>query len=166
MAVKSAGILLFKYSEQKLQVLLAHPGGPFWKNKDKGAWTIPKGQFDEGESPLNAAKREFEEELGSKVPQTEFIELGTVKLKSGKTVYAWAAEADFNESKLSGNTFEIEWPPKSGTIQTYPEVDRVRWLNVEKARQKIHPAQSEFIDRLLEKLNINPPQVHEQIPLL
>ena len=135
-------------------MLLAHPGGPYWLKKDDGAWTVPKGEIDEGEDPLACALRELREELGPVPPLVpdDLIELGSVRQKGGKIVHAWAAEADFDPSALSSNTFSIEWPPRSGRQQTYPEVDRVAWFSLEDARRKILPAQVELVDRLVEQI--------------
>jgi len=142
---QSAGILLHRGGE----VLLVHPGGPFWAKKDAGAWSIPKGEYDEGDDPRAAALREFEEELGSALPAgTELVELGTVKLKSGKRITAFAAEGDLDAETISSNTFEMEWPPRSGRMQAFPEVDRAGWFSIEEAREKLNPAQAEFLVRL------------------
>jgi len=142
---QSAGILLHRGGE----VLLVHPGGPFWAKKDAGAWSIPKGEYDEGDDPRAAALREFEEELGSALPAgTELVELGTVKQKSGKRITAFAAEGDLDAETISSNTFEMEWPPRSGRMQAFPEVDRAGWFSIEEAREKLNPAQAEFLVRL------------------
>lgn len=134
-----------------LQVLLAHPGGPFWKSRDEGAWTIPKGEYQEPEPPLEAARREFREELGASA-DGPFLPLGEVVQKGGKHVTAWAFAGDFNPAQLRCNTFEIEWPPKSGRMQTYPELDRVEWFGLEQAHHKINPAQRPFLDQLAARL--------------
>lgn len=147
MANQSAGILLYRKSGNSLKVFLAHPGGPFFKNKDLGAWSIPKGEFLDDEDPLTAAKREFEEETGQ-VINGDFIELGSVRLKSGKTVYAWAVEGDIDPEAIISNLFEIEWPPKSGKKQSFPEIDRAGWFELEEAKLKINGAQAGFIDEL------------------
>ena len=145
MAKQSAGILLHRDGE----VLLVHPGGPFWAKKDAGAWSIPKGEYGEGDDPRAAALREFEEELGSALPAgTELVELGTVKQKSGKRITAFAAEGDLDAETISSNTFEMEWPPRSGRMQAFPEVDRAGWFSIEEAREKLNPAQAEFLVRL------------------
>ena len=149
MAKQAAGILLFRRSPAGLQVLLAHPGGPLWARKDYGAWTLPKGQFTEGEAPLDAARREFEEEMGS-APAGEFQALGTLKQPSGKVIHAWAAEADFDTASVKSNLFAMEWPPKSGKMAEFPEVDRAAWFSIEEARHKILKGQQPFLDRLLE----------------
>jgi predicted NUDIX family NTP pyrophosphohydrolase len=142
---QSAGILLHRGGE----VLLVHPGGPFWAKKDAGAWSIPKGEYEDGDDPRAAALREFEEELGSALPAgTELVELGTVKQKSGKRITAYAAEGDLDPETISSNTFEMEWPPRSGRMQRFPEVDRAGWFSIEEAREKLNPAQAEFLVRL------------------
>jgi predicted NUDIX family NTP pyrophosphohydrolase len=142
---QSAGILLHRAGE----VLLVHPGGPFWAKKDVGAWSIPKGEYEEGDDPRAAALREFEEELGSALPAaTALIELGTVRQKSGKRITAYAAEGDLDPAAISSNTFEMEWPPRSGRMQEFPEVDRAAWFSIEEAREKLNPAQAEFLVRL------------------
>ena len=148
MAKQAAGILLFRRGPSGLQVLLAHPGGPLWARKDYGAWTIPKGQFTEGEAPLDAARREFEEEMGS-APTGEFQSLGTLKQPSGKVIHAWAAESDFDTTTVKSNLFSMEWPPRSGKMSQFPEVDRAAWFSIEEARHKILKGQQPFIDRLL-----------------
>jgi len=148
MPKQAAGILLFRRGPSGLQVLLAHPGGPLWARKDYGAWTLPKGQFTDGELPLDAACREFEEEMGS-APGGEFQPLGTLKQPSGKIIHAWAAESDFDCAKVKSNLFEMEWPPKSGRKAEFPEVDRAGWFSIEEARRKILKGQQPFLDRLL-----------------
>jgi predicted NUDIX family NTP pyrophosphohydrolase len=156
MATKhSAGILLFRRNGGEAEFLLAHPGGPFWAKKDAGAWSIPKGQIEVEEEPRACAIRELEEELGP-VPgldPEQLIELGSIKQKAGKVVEAWAAEADFDPSTLASNTFTMEWPPRSGNEQEFPEVDRAEWFDLRAAREKILPAQAELLDRLLDHLN-------------
>jgi len=151
MSKKSAGLLLFREMSGHLEVLLVHPGGPFWSKKDEGAWSIPKGELGEGEDPLEAAKREFEEEMGSPV-QGEVIPLHPLKQPGGKTVHAWAVRGDFDPDLLRSNTFPLEWPPKSGRIQEFPEVDRAAWFTIETARQKILKGQAGFLDQLQELL--------------
>jgi len=148
---KSAGILLYRNPGTACELFLVHPGGPFWKNKDEGAWSIPKGEFTEEEDALAAAKREFKEETGISC-NGKFIELASVKLKSGKIVYAWALEKDVDPAKIKSNLFEMEWPPKSGKLQSFPEIDRAAWFTPAAAKQKINPAQATFINELLEKL--------------
>lgn len=144
----SAGILMFKRVADDLFVLLAHPGGPFWKNRDAGAWTIPKGELDDGEDASAAARREFIEEIGID-PGGELEPLGEIMQKGGKRVIAFAAEGDFDVATLRSNTFEIEWPPRSGRLQEFPEVDRAAWMTVAEARKKILPSQVELLHRLL-----------------
>jgi predicted NUDIX family NTP pyrophosphohydrolase len=148
----SAGLLLYRQGDGGPEVLLVHPGGPFWARKDAGAWSIPKGEVDEGEDPEAAARRELAEELGSAPPLGELIDLGEVRQQGGKVVHAWAAEADFDPATLRSNTFELEWPPSSGRRQEFPEVDRAEWFPPDAARTKINPAQAAFIDRLIEQL--------------
>jgi predicted NUDIX family NTP pyrophosphohydrolase len=134
-----------------VQVLLVHPGGPFWAHKDDGAWSIPKGEFGDDEAPLAAARREFAEETGAGV-EGEFIALAPLKLPSGKVVHAWAVRADFDSSQLRSNLFELEWPPKSGRVQQFPEVDRAAWFSLEEARRKIQKGQAPLLERLRETL--------------
>jgi predicted NUDIX family NTP pyrophosphohydrolase len=151
----SAGLLMFRRSAASgLEVYLAHPGGPFFKNKDDGAWTIPKGEIPEGEEPLAAALREFEEETGLRIDQSsKFHDLGSIRQKGGKTVYAWAVEGDCPAGHcFKSNTFKIEWPPRSGKFQDFPEIDRAEFFPVDLAGRKINPAQIEFLDRLLAAL--------------
>jgi predicted NUDIX family NTP pyrophosphohydrolase len=155
-AKRSAGILLFRGRGPALRLLLVHPGGPFWAKKDLGAWSIPKGESEEGEDALAVARREFEEELGSRAPAGEVIDLGELVQPSRKVVTAFAIEGDFDASRLASNLFEMEWPPKSGRVQSFPEVDRAQWFTVEEAREKILPGQRPFIDRLLERLGEQP----------
>jgi len=145
---KSAGILLYRIIKEKPEVLLVHPGGPFWKNKDEGAWSVPKGEFTAEEDALDAAKREFEEETGFTC-NGNFIALSPVQLKSGKKVYAWALEKNIDAGQIKSNEFEMEWPPKSGKKQRFPEIDRAVWFSPAVAKQKISPSQSAFIDELL-----------------
>jgi len=144
----SAGLLLYRTREGTREVLLAHPGGPFWANRDDGAWSIPKGEVDEGEDPYAAARREFAEELGAMPPDGDPIPLGEVRLKSRKTVVAWALEGDFDPSQLVSMTFETEWPPRSGRRQTFPEVDRAAWFDLETARVKVNAGQVPLLDAL------------------
>jgi predicted NUDIX family NTP pyrophosphohydrolase len=152
-AKSSAGILLYRGEGESLEVLLVHPGGPFWANKDEGAWSIPKGEVEAGEEPPICALRELEEELGSSLGLTaeHLSELGEVRLKSGKRVQGWAAEGEFDPTDLRSNTFVMEWPPHSGSEREFPEVDRAEWFSPERAREKINLAQVAFIDRLLER---------------
>jgi predicted NUDIX family NTP pyrophosphohydrolase len=143
---KSAGLLLFR-RRGGLDVLLVHPGGPLWANKDEGAWSIPKGEIDAGEDPLAAAQREFEEELGSSV-SGEFVALTPIRQASGKLVYAWALERDFDTATFRSGTFSMEWPPRSGREQHFPEVDRVEWFSIDEARRKINRAQIALLDQI------------------
>jgi predicted NUDIX family NTP pyrophosphohydrolase len=152
---ESAGILLFRRAAKGVEVLLVHPGGPFWAKKDLGAWSIPKGEFEEAEDPRACALRELAEELGPAAPAPAgdaLIDLGSVCQKSGKVVHAWAAEGDFDPARLDSNTFSIEWPPRSGARREFPEVDRAEWLEPEAAKRKINPAQAAFVDRLIERV--------------
>ncbi len=142
---------MYRRSGPELQVLLVHPGGPFWARKDLGAWSIPKGEYDEGEEPLAAAKREFREELGAE-PDGVFVELGMLVQPSRKEIIAWAVEGDFTVAELKSNTFELEWPPKSGRKRRFPEVDRAEWFRLAEARRKILRGQAEFIDRLVARI--------------
>lgn len=151
----SAGILAYRKIRSGIEVFLVHPGGPFWKNKETGAWSVPKGELDEGEEPLSAAQREFEEETGQKISGS-FIQLKPVKLKSGKLVMAWAVEANPDASNIISNSIKVEWPYKSGKWITCPEVDRAAWFTPEEAREKINPAQANFIDELQEILKSQP----------
>jgi predicted NUDIX family NTP pyrophosphohydrolase len=150
MSKQSAGLLLFRECGGQLEVLLVHPGGPFWAKKDDGAWSIPKGEFTSEEEPLAAARREFEEELGVPV-DGEFILLGDVKQPGGKIVHAWAVRGDFDPARLKSSQFSMEWPPRSGRQQKFPEVDRAEWFSLEVARTKILKGQGGLIDRLLEQ---------------
>jgi predicted NUDIX family NTP pyrophosphohydrolase len=145
-AKTSAGLLLFRRNGT-LEVLLVHPGGPLWTKKDEGAWSIPKGEIEPGEDPLAAARREFEEELGYPV-SGEFIELAPVRQASGKVVHAWAVEGDFDPAALTSGTFTMEWPPRSGRQQQFPEVDRVEWFTIDDAKRKINKAQIALLDEL------------------
>lgn len=144
---RSAGLLLFRLAGTKLEVLLVHPGGPFWAKKDEGAWSVPKGELDDREEPLAAAKREFEEELGT-VPDGDFVPLQPVRQAGGKIVLAWALEADFDVSTMKSNTFRMEWPPRSGKMQDFPEVDRADWFAVADARRKLLAGQISLLDEL------------------
>jgi predicted NUDIX family NTP pyrophosphohydrolase len=149
---KSAGLLMFRRTTGgAAQVLLAHPGGPFWQRKDSGAWTLPKGEYEDPEEPLAAALREWAEETGF-AAAPPYLPLGEVTQKNGKRVTAWAFEGACDPAALKCNTFEIEWPPKSGRVQSFPEIDRVEWFDLAQAREKIHPAQAAFLDRLQQLL--------------
>ena len=152
MPKRSAGVLLFRGRGAQLRLLLVHPGGPFWAKKDLGAWSIPKGEYQEGEDPFAVARREFEEELGEAAPAGDAIELGELVQPSRKVITAFALEGEFDPSGLKSNRFEMEWPPKSGLLQSFPEVDRAQWFTLDVAREKILPGQRPFIDRLLERL--------------
>jgi predicted NUDIX family NTP pyrophosphohydrolase len=152
MSKKSAGILLYRFHNNLPEVLLVHPGGPFWVKKDLGAWSIPKGEFEADENPLDAAKREVEEETGIKV-QGDFMELTPVKQKSGKVIYAWALQGNFNTAEIKSNTFEIEWPPKSGKKKAFPEIDKAVWFTMYEAKKKIIEGQVLLIKELEIKLD-------------
>jgi predicted NUDIX family NTP pyrophosphohydrolase len=152
-ARRSAGILLYRLTAASPEVLLVHPGGPFWAKKDDGAWSIPKGEYGEEEDPRASARREFEEETGTALPAGELIELGSVKQKSGKLVSAWAVEGDLDADSIRSNTFTMEWPPRSGRTAEFPEVDRAGWFDPGAARVKLVSAQAAFVDRLLERLD-------------
>jgi len=151
MKKRSAGILLFRFNNAALEVLLVHPGGPYWVDKDAGAWSIPKGEYSEGEDALAAAKREFAEETGVKV-EGEFLPLGDVKQAGGKIVQAWALEGDLDPSLIRSNTFTLEWPPRSGSVREFPEVDSAKWFLMPVARQKLLFGQREFLARLSARL--------------
>lgn len=148
----SAGLLLYRKSANGLEVLIAHMGGPFWERKDDGAWSIPKGLIDEGEDPLAAARREFEEELGVPAPDVHYFELGEVKQSNGKVVTAWAGEADLDVSNIVSNAFEMEWPKGSGRLQLFPEIDRAEWFSLSDAREKLVKGQIPLLDCLDEAL--------------
>jgi predicted NUDIX family NTP pyrophosphohydrolase len=148
MPERSAGILLYRRGPGGLEVLLVHPGGPFFARRDAGAWSIPKGLYEFNEEPLACARREFSEELGSPCPDGPALELGEVRQRNGKRVTAFAVEGDLDAGAISSNAFEIEWPPRSGRRQSFPEVDRAGWFTVEQARAKLIPAQADFLDRL------------------
>jgi predicted NUDIX family NTP pyrophosphohydrolase len=147
MASMSAGILMYRHSRDGLLVLLVHPGGPFWRNRDLGAWSIPKGEFQAGEDPQEAARREFAEELGVR-PTGPMRPLGEVRQRGGKTVFAYALEGTLDVDSLRSNKIPIEWPPRSGRIIEIPEIDRAEWFAIPLAREKILPAQQPFLDRL------------------
>jgi predicted NUDIX family NTP pyrophosphohydrolase len=147
MPKKSAGILLYRVKEEGPQVFLVHPGGPFWARKDIGVWSIPKGEFEDDEDPLTAAIREMQEETGIKVNEP-FIELNPAKLKSGKIIYAWAAKGDVDPENIVSNTFEMEWPPRSGKKQSFAEVDRADWFTIEEGKNKIISGQVSLLEQL------------------
>jgi predicted NUDIX family NTP pyrophosphohydrolase len=152
MARAAAGLLLFRRKNLGVEVLLVHPGGPLWTRKDEGAWSIPKGEIESDEDPLAAARREFEEELGSPVAG-EFIALSPIRQASGKLVHAWAVEADFDPATMQSGTFSMEWPPRSGRQQHFPEVDRAEWFTIEEAKHKINKGQIPLLDHLSELHN-------------
>jgi len=152
MAKKSAGIILYRYQASILQVLLVHPGGPFWANKDVGVWSIPKGEFDETESPFDAALREVKEETGLLL-DGNFTALQPVKQKSGKLVYAWALQKDIDATQIKSNSFQMEWPPKSGKQQSFPEVNAAAWFSIEEAAEKILSGQLPLLQQLQQKFN-------------
>jgi predicted NUDIX family NTP pyrophosphohydrolase len=154
MAKKSAGILMFRNIDQTLEVLLAHPGGPYWKNKDEGAWTMPKGECEDNESPLEAAKREFLEETGLQVTGN-LTELGTIKQPSRKEIIVYAVKGNCDASELISNTFSLEWPPKSGVIREFPEIDRVDWFSISMASRKILKGQRGFLPILCSRLGFD-----------
>ncbi|HZW11408.1 MAG TPA: NUDIX domain-containing protein [Phycisphaerales bacterium] len=147
MATASAGLLLFRERGSRLEVLLAHPGGPYWAMRDDGAWSIPKGELMAGEDPLAAARREFREETGFE-PAQGCIPLGSIRQRGGKVVHAWAVEQDLDPSGFRSDTFTLEWPPRSGRRGAFPEIDRLEWFPIEVARSKILPAQAALLDQL------------------
>jgi predicted NUDIX family NTP pyrophosphohydrolase len=151
MPKRSAGMLMYRRAGARLEVLLVHPGGPFWAKKDLGAWSLPKGEYAAGEEPLAVAMREFEEETGAR-PSGDFLPLGESVQPGRKIVTAWAVEGDFDVGALKSNLFEMEWPPKSGRKTSFPEVDRAEWFSIEDARKKILRGQGAFLDRLLSAL--------------
>jgi predicted NUDIX family NTP pyrophosphohydrolase len=148
----SAGILLFRPSAHGAEVLIGHMGGPFWAKKDAGGWSIPKGEYEPGEEPFAVALREFEEELGTPVPASEFVPLGELRTTSSKVLTVWAAAGDLDATTCVSNTFELEWPPRSGRIQQFPEIDRAAWFTLDEARMKLVKGQVGFLDRLQERL--------------
>ena len=148
---QSAGLLLYRKNKNILEVFLVHPGGPLWKNKDEGVWSIPKGEFDENEEPLHAAIREFSEETGQEV-SGKFMELKPVVQKSGKTVFAWALEKNIDVANFISNNFEMEWPPRSGKFQSFPEADKGEWFLIDEAKKKINAAQVSLLTELEDKL--------------
>jgi predicted NUDIX family NTP pyrophosphohydrolase len=157
MAKTSAGLLLWRNNAGSVQVLLVHPGGPFWTGKDDGAWSIPKGEYGAGEDPLAVAQREFGEELGAQAPR-QAAPLGEIRQKGGKIVAGFAAEGDFDVSALQSNSFEMEWPPRSGKRQAFPEVDRAQWFGLAEARNRINPVQCAFLDRLVALITSSRPK--------
>lgn len=156
---RSAGLLMYRRRKGEIEVLLVHPGGPLWARKDQGAWTIPKGEYAADEDPLTAARREFYEETGF-IASGDFIELGSVRQKSGKVVTAWAFEGDCDPSKLVSNTCEIEWPPRSGRQMEIPEVDRGNWYSLAEARQYIREEQCKLLETLVERLAVSTLESH------
>jgi predicted NUDIX family NTP pyrophosphohydrolase len=152
MAARSAGILLFRHGPAGPEVLLVHPGGPFWARKDLGAWSIPKGELADGEEPLACARREFAEETGIAPPAGEYVPLGEVRQRGGKHVEAWAAEGDLDPDSIVSGTFELQWPPRSGRIQEFPEVDRAAWFPLADASERLLSGQVPFLERLREHL--------------
>lgn len=152
-AKRSAGLLVYRRTDAGIEVLLGHMGGPFWARKDDGAWSIPKGEYDEDESPQAAARREFAEELGLAPPDGPLIALGEVRQAGGKTVSVWAVEGDLDPADVVPGTFELEWPRESGQMQEFPEVDRAAWLDLDSARAKVVSAQREILDRLRQRLD-------------
>jgi len=152
MAKMSAGLMMYRRREGEVEVFLVHPGGPFWARKDLGAWSIPKGEYGEGEEPLTAAQREFEEETGF-LTRGDFLELGAVKQAGGKVVSAWAFEGDCDPGELKSNVFEMEWPPRSGRVAEFPEVDRAGWFSIAEARERILKSQAPLLDALVQRLS-------------
>ena len=150
----SAGILLYRTRDPEMEVLLVHPGGPYWRGKDLGAWSIPKGEYGADEEPLAAAKREFQEETGFQLKAGEFRPLCETQLPSGKVIRAWAMEGECDAEAIHSNLFSMEWPPRSGKMREFPEVDRAAWFPVSIARAKLHPAQGRFVDCLVEMLDV------------
>ena len=148
----SAGLLLYRRVEDDIEVLVAHPGGPIWARRDTGAWSIPKGAANDGEALIDAAYREFEEETGQAAPADGAIDLGEVRMRSGKVVHGWGVLGDFDPSRLRSMHVEVEWPPKSGRLLSVPELDRVAWVRPSEARRRLNPAQAAFVDRLLQAL--------------
>jgi predicted NUDIX family NTP pyrophosphohydrolase len=153
MARRSAGILLYRRRNGAVEVLLVHPGGPLWARRDAGAWSIPKGEYGQGEDPLAVALREFEEETGQRPPAESLVALGEVRQRGGKVVSAWAAPGDLDPQAITSNTFTLEWPPRSGVRREFPEVDRAGWFDPPTAREKLLAAQAELVDRLLAVLD-------------
>lgn len=155
---ESAGLLLYRRRAGRLEVLLVHPGGPFWQRKDAGAWSIPKGEIETGEPAIQVALREFKEELGHEPPDAEAVSLGVVRQAGGKLVHAWAVAGDFDPATVASNTFTLEWPPRSGRSQVFPEVDRAEWFDLAAAREKLIAAQVALVERLEERLGGPPPE--------
>lgn len=158
----SAGLIIFRRTGNEPEALLAHMGAPWWVKKDTGAWSVPKGEIDEGEDPLETAKREFGEELSLSIPEGKFIDLGTIEQHNNKTVQAWAIEGNVDAGNIKSNTFKTEWPPRSGKVQEFPEIDRAAWFNLADASQKVVRGQGELFQRLAQHLGVkiddNPPK--------
>jgi predicted NUDIX family NTP pyrophosphohydrolase len=157
MAKQSAGILVYRFRDQLLEVLLIHPGGPLWAKKDTAAWSIPKGEIAQGEDPLQAARREVHEETGLWIRKTP-MDLGVLTQPGGKKVHAFAVQGDFDPRNLVSNTFQMPWPPGSNQAKSFPEVDRAQWFSIQTAREKIHKGQAGFLDRLCDQLGISQPK--------
>lgn len=155
MKKQSAGILIYKHGAGGLEVFLTHPGGPFWAKKDKNAWSIPKGEFEQDESPKDAAWREFKEEVGMPVPKGDSLELGVFRVSSNKEAHVWAIEADLDPKQVKSNSFEMEWPPKSGQMQTYDEVDKAAWFPAAVAREKMMKGQVQILEALAKQLQVD-----------
>ncbi len=165
MAKLSAGVLLYQHKGKRLEVFLVHPGGPFWKNKDAEAWSLPKGEYQPGEDALDTARREFREETGFEAPDGEWIPLGDIRQAGGKVVTAWAVEGQCVAEEIRSNMFEMEWPPKSGRKQEFPEVDRAGWFSLVEAKTRIVAGQAAFLDRLVERLGEMPDgEAERQMP--
>lgn len=163
MKVYSAGLLVYRLKNGLPEVFIVHNGGPYWAKKDDGVWSLPKGEVDEGEEPLEAAKREFEEETGFKAPEGPYVELGEADYPRGhKTVLAWAAQGDFDPSQLKSNSFEIQWPPRSGKMQEFPEIDRGGWFSLPQAAKKLFAPNITFLERLANELHV--PFGSEEVP--
>jgi predicted NUDIX family NTP pyrophosphohydrolase len=162
MKKQSAGLVVYRLTNGQPEVLIAHMGGPFHAKKDAGHWSIPKGEFEEGQDPIETARREFEEELDKTVPPGEWQELGSITYKNGKEVTAWALEGDLDVSEIKSNTFKIEWPPRSGKIQEFPEIDRAGWFSLPEAAGKLISEQVAFLERLANLLHV--PFGTEEIP--
>jgi predicted NUDIX family NTP pyrophosphohydrolase len=152
MAKLSAGLLLYRRNGDDVQVLIAHPGGPIWSRRDAGAWSLPKGAPNDGEALFDTARREFQEETGHRPPDGQAIDLGEVRMRSGKTVHGWAVEGNLDPGTLRSMLVQVEWPPKTGRLITVPEIDRVFWADPSEAHRRLNPAQAEFVDRLLRAL--------------
>ena len=152
----SAGLMLYRRRDSGVEVLIGHMGGPFWARKDEAAWSVPKGEYDPGEEPFDVARREFEEEIGSPVPAEEFLALGEVRQSGGKVLTVWAAEGDLDAAAARSNTFSLEWPPRSGRIEEFPEIDRAAWVTVDEARTKLVRGQVPLLDQLLAALADTP----------